>query len=65
MRRSIEREREREREREKLCNSLLPLPTGSEEGSGSVVHGQSVDELPGRGAQRAPLEQGEGERSVV
>lgn len=53
------------RERKKLCHSLHPLHTSSEEGAGSIVHGQSVDQLSGRGAQRPSLKQGEGERSVV
>lgn len=47
------------------CDSLHSAPTGSEEGSGSIVHGQSMDQLPGRGAQRPPLKQGEGEGRVV
>lgn len=41
------------------------LRTGSEEGSSSIVHGQSVDQLSGCGAERPSLEQGESERSVV
>lgn len=50
----------------KWCEPLRsPLPTGSEEGPGSVVHGQRVDQLSGRGAQRPSLKQGERERGVV
>jgi len=39
--------------------------TGSEQGSGGVVHGQRVHQLPGRGAQRPSLEHREGEGGVV
>lgn len=46
-------------------DSLHPPLTGSEEGSGSIVHGQSVDQLSGCGAERPSFEQGESKGSVV
>lgn len=45
--------------------NVCPLLTSSEEGSGGVVHGQSVDQLSGCGAERPSLKQGESEGSVV
>lgn len=41
------------------------LPTCSEEGSRSIVHGQSMDELSGCSTEWPSLKEGEGQRSVV
>lgn len=48
-----------------MCESSGAARTGSEESSSCVVHGQSVDQLAGRGAHQPPLKQGEGEGGVV
>lgn len=48
-----------------VWDSLGAAPTGSEESSSCVVHGQSVDQLPGCGAHGPPLKQREGEGGVV
>lgn len=51
--------------RKNVRDSFGAARTGSEERSSCVVHGQSVDQLPGCGAHRPPLKQREGEGSVV
>lgn len=48
-----------------MRDSFGAARTGSEESSSCVVHGQSVDQLPGCGAHGPPLKQREGEGSVV
>lgn len=48
-----------------MRDSFGAARTGSEESSSCVVHGQSVDQLPGGGAHGPSLKQREGEGSVV